>query len=117
VTVRAAYHPGAKPGSAAARNGNSRAELRIVVIDNGPGIPKEKHAQIFEPFFTTKGLRGTGLGLAVAKRIIDEHGGRIEVASDTGRGATFTIVLPADQPGLIDPSATAASRHHIEGAP
>jgi signal transduction histidine kinase/pSer/pThr/pTyr-binding forkhead associated (FHA) protein len=126
VTVRAAYHP-ASPNPPAATTGpspknhrtHSRAELRIVVIDNGPGIPRDKHARVFEPFFTTKGLRGTGLGLAVAKRIIEEHNGRIELQSDSAgarTGATFTIILPADQPGLIDPSATAHSRHHAEGA-
>lgn len=113
VTVRAGYLAPTK--GSAGRNGNNRAELRISIYDNGPGIPREKHAQIFEPFFSTKGLRGTGLGLAVTKRIIEEHAGRIELDSDVGRGATFTIVLPADQAGLIDPSATAHSRHHIEG--
>lgn len=113
VTVRASYLPAVKP--AGKGSGAARAELRIAVFDNGPGIPREKHAQIFEPFFTTKGLRGTGLGLAVTKRIIDEHSGRIEVASETGRGSTFTVILPADQAVMIDPSATAHSRHHIEG--
>jgi two-component system, sporulation sensor kinase E len=114
VTVRAGYLAPTK--GSAGRNGNNRAELRISIYDNGPGIPRDKHAQIFEPFFSTKGLRGTGLGLAVTKRIIEEHAGRIELDSDVGRGATFTIVLPADQAGLIDPSATAHSRHHIEGS-
>lgn len=109
VTVRAAYSPGARP-----RNGAPRPELRISIIDNGPGIPAETHSQIFEPFFTTKGLRGTGLGLAVAHRIIEEHSGRIEVTSEPGKGSTFTIILPADQAALIDPSATADSRHTPE---
>jgi signal transduction histidine kinase len=59
--------------------------------------------RIFEPFFTTKGTarkgeaKGTGLGLAICKEIIEHHKGRIEVASDLGRGTTFSIILPAGQ--------------------
>jgi PAS domain S-box-containing protein len=67
--------------------------LSITVSDTGPGIPLEIQRHIFEPFFTTK-TRGTGLGLAVARRVIEEHGGTIEVASDSGKGTTFTIHLP-----------------------
>jgi len=100
VTVRAVYLP---------PQGAARAMVRIDVIDNGPGIGADRHQQIFQPFQTTKGLRGTGLGLAVTKRIIEEHGGRIRLESSEGRGATFTIILPADGQ-RVDPSATAASR-------
>jgi len=67
--------------------------LGITVSDTGPGIPQEVQRRIFEPFFTTK-TRGTGLGLAVARRVIEEHGGTIQVASDLGMGTTFTIQLP-----------------------
>lgn len=109
VTVRASYHP-------ASRKPGSRPEASISIIDNGPGIPPDKHETIFEPFFTTKGLRGTGLGLAVTRRIVEEHGGRIVVESDTGKGATFKVVLPADRSGLIDPSATAHSKQHAADA-
>ncbi|MBC7835940.1 MAG: FHA domain-containing protein [Phycisphaerales bacterium] len=105
VTVRAAYHPGSSRGAA---GGRSRPEMSITVIDNGPGIPQDQQDHIFEPFFSTKGLRGTGLGLAVTKRIVEEHGGKITVESAEGRGTTFTILVPADL--AIDPSATAASR-------
>jgi signal transduction histidine kinase len=100
VTVKASYMPG---------QGNSRAMVRIDVIDNGPGISADRHQSIFQPFQTSKGLRGTGLGLAVTKRIIEEHGGRIRLESAEGRGATFSVILPADGQ-RIDPSATAASR-------
>ncbi len=100
VTVKASYMPG---------QGASRAMVRIDVIDNGPGIAADRHQSIFQPFQTTKGLRGTGLGLAVTKRIIEEHGGRIRLESVAGRGATFSVILPADGQ-RIDPSATAASR-------
>jgi PAS domain S-box-containing protein len=67
--------------------------LTIVVADTGAGIPPEARRRIFEPFFTTK-ARGTGLGLAVARRVIEEHGGTIEVTSQPGQGTTFTIRLP-----------------------
>jgi signal transduction histidine kinase len=68
---------------------------RVHVADDGPGIAPEVKKRLFEPFFTTKPSgRGTGLGLAVCERIAAEHGGRITVASQPGRGATFTIWLP-----------------------
>jgi signal transduction histidine kinase len=74
--------------------------VKIQVIDTGPGIPEELQAKIFQPFFTTKDAsrkgetRGTGLGLAICKEIIDHHRGTIEVASEVGKGTTFTILLP-----------------------
>ncbi len=76
-------------------------EIRIQVIDTGPGIPEKLISKIFQPFFTTKGTaqkgeaRGSGLGLAICKEIIEHHQGRIEVASELGRGTTFSIYLPA----------------------
>ena len=61
--------------------------------DNGPGIPDSSNDTIFQPFYTTK-EEGTGLGLSIASRIIDEHGGWLEVKSIKGEGATFIIMLP-----------------------
>lgn len=87
-------------------NATTPPHVEINVIDNGPGIPPEKLAWIFEPFNTTKGIRGTGLGLAVTKRIIYEHRGRIRVQSAPGEGTTFRVLLPADLDDQIDPSAT-----------
>jgi two-component system NtrC family sensor kinase len=70
-------------------------EVEISVEDQGPGIPDEILARIFDPFFTTKPPgQGTGLGLAIAQGIAADHGGRIEVASRPGVGATFRVVLP-----------------------
>ena len=62
--------------------------------DTGPGIPKTVLPHIFEPFFTTKKEKGTGLGLSISYRIIQDHGGRIDVESSEGEGATFSIRLP-----------------------
>ena len=68
--------------------------FKIQIQDTGVGIPPENLKRLFEPFFTTK-KHGTGLGLAIAKRIALEHQGAIEVLSETGKGSTFTILLPA----------------------
>lgn len=70
------------------------AEVAIAVADDGPGIRPEDLPRLFEPYFTTKEA-GTGLGLAISERIVKEHGGRIEVESRLGQGATFTVRLPA----------------------
>jgi signal transduction histidine kinase len=67
----------------------------IAVKDSGEGSAPENIEKIFEPFFTTKEPgRGTGLGLAISARLVESFGGRIEVASEIGRGTTFTLRLP-----------------------
>ena len=68
--------------------------VRLSVTDNGVGISPGSRRRLFEPFHSTKGLRGTGLGLVVTKKVVDEHGGTIHVDSQPGAGATFTIELP-----------------------
>lgn len=76
------------------RNGQDFAAIKI--SDTGGGIAAEDLEKIFDPFFTTKDIgAGTGLGLAVSRRIIEEHGGAIEAANNAEGGATFTIYLPA----------------------
>ncbi len=67
--------------------------VRIRIADTGPGIPMERMDQLFLPFFTTK-EKGTGLGLALAHKIVLAHNGRISVESTEGEGATFTVALP-----------------------
>lgn len=79
-------------------NGN-QSELRIEVRDNGPGLTGEQKMRIFEPFFTTK-TKGTGLGMAIVKRIVEAHGGRIQAESSNAGGAVVAVTLPADPPPL-----------------
>ena len=70
-------------------------EAAIHVIDTGPGIPPDRLPRIFEPYFTTR-PGGSGLGLPTSRRLVEEHGGRIDVHSEPGKGSDFTIRLPLD---------------------
>lgn len=72
----------------------ARESAELSVADNGPGVPPEIREEMFEPFVTSKGQRGTGLGLAVSRQIVEEHGGAIGVQSEAGKGSVFTLVLP-----------------------
>ena len=81
-------------------------ETLIEVIDNGVGVEPAMMKHMFELFHSTKGNRGTGLGLAVAKKIVDEHEGEITVRSTPRQGTTFTIRLPVSHENLADPSQT-----------
>lgn len=79
------------------RNWKSKAfGIRVLVSDNGPGIPGDLRSRIFEPFFTTKGERGTGVGLWVSEGVLQKHGGSIRVKSSTtaDHGTTFAVFLP-----------------------
>ncbi len=82
ITVRTEY------------NSMDRAVI-IQVIDNGSGIEADQLDRIFTPFYSAKGQRGTGLGLAVARKVIQEHRGQIDVKSTVGQGTSFTITLPS----------------------
>lgn len=74
-----------------------RSEVVVKIRDSGIGIPHELMGKIFEPFFTTKPVgQGTGLGLSISYGIIQQHGGRIEVESEPGRGSTFSVRLPLE---------------------
>ncbi|MBW2272104.1 MAG: PAS domain S-box protein [Deltaproteobacteria bacterium] len=77
--------------------GRGESEISVVVADTGTGIPAESLDRLFDPFYTTKDHgKGSGLGLAVVKGIVVDHGGSIGVASEIGKGTEFSIVLPLD---------------------
>ena len=80
-------------GSVAIEFEEDDESVMVEVSDTGRGIPPEILSNIFRPFFTTKG-EGTGLGLSLAKRIVEDHAGRIEVSSRLGQGSRFSIILP-----------------------
>ncbi len=75
----------------------SGGEVIFAVSDNGPGLDPEAEAHIFKGFFSTKGASGTGLGLMVAQKNAQEHGGRVEHSNNPGKGVTFRLVLPMGQ--------------------
>jgi signal transduction histidine kinase len=83
---------------------------RVVVIDNGTGIPPQKLPDIFKPFISSKGAKGTGLGLAVSRKILREHGGDISVQSQIGKGSKFIMRLPLKSPISADAMGT---KHEI----
>jgi signal transduction histidine kinase len=90
---------------------NSCALIRVT--DNGDGIEKERLKRLFMPFQSTKGLKGTGLGLVVTKKIVEEHRGSIKVESLPKKGTTFTIMLPASVDGA-SPTSLADTLGTIE---
>jgi two-component system, NtrC family, sensor kinase len=93
IIANAVQAMGKKGGDLSITVRQDEKEVKISIMDTGPGIPPENLKTIFDPFFTTK-ESGTGLGLSITKRIVDEHHGSIYVASHVGEGTTFTICLP-----------------------
>lgn len=94
VNAAEAMHGSGKLTITTIRSPDGRSVL-IEFTDTGEGIPEENLSRIFDPFFTTKDVgKGTGLGLATSYGIIEEHGGKIRVKSQVGKGSTFTIELP-----------------------
>ncbi len=91
---------------------SSRSVVVLSISDNGPGIPEEQRDKIFDAFHSSKGHGGTGLGLAAAKKIVDELNGHIEVETTLGEGSTFRINLPTTDLRLADPDNT-----HVSDAP
>lgn len=95
-------------GKLAIRTWADEERVFVSVQDTGKGIPAEYLKKIFDPFFTTKPVgEGTGLGLSICWQIIQQHGGRIQVASEPGRGTRFVITLPR-QSARPQPAAVAA---------
>lgn len=95
------------PGEIRIRTGQDGEHVHAAISDNGPGMTAEVQSQIFNLGFTTKerGV-GTGLGLPICRKIIDNHRGRIEIESRPGMGTTFTIVLPVTQAPERNPNGT-----------
>ncbi len=71
-----------------------RPMIAVEIADNGPGIRPEDQEKLFTPFFTTK-ARGSGLGLAVSHKLVEEHGGTLKLSSHYGEGTTVRVTLPA----------------------
>ncbi|MFH1726330.1 MAG: ATP-binding protein [Elusimicrobiota bacterium] len=88
--------------------------VRLDIGDAGPGIPHDVLEKIFTPFFTTK-ARGTGLGLAVVRKVVDRHNGRVDVETAPGAGTTFKIYLPLAT--KVPPVQRGAAAKPIVGQP
>jgi len=104
VENAAKYAPPGSPVTVGARLADDSvgpAALHLFVVDQGSGIPPSEQARIFEPFYRAAGAKrlagGTGMGLAIAKGLVEAHGGRVTVTSAPGRGSAFTVVLPVPQ--------------------
>jgi predicted ATPase/signal transduction histidine kinase len=90
--------PGGGEGVIEVKAGGEGAACVIRVTDNGVGIRREDLEKVFESFFSTKPEAGTGLGLAIVKKIVEVHGGTVEVQSEWGKGSQFKVTLPAAEP-------------------
>jgi len=97
-----AMEPG---GTFAVRSRGRDGLVEIDLSDTGRGIPLELQPRIYEPFFTHGKPRGIGLGMSITRKIVEEHGGRIRLESELGRGTTFTVCLPADPVLVAAPPA------------
>jgi signal transduction histidine kinase len=81
-------------------------QIELEIWDNGVGMTEETRKNLFNLFFSSKGDQGTGLGLFIASKTIEQHGGRVHVVSEPGQGACFSITLPRSFPARTDPAET-----------
>jgi two-component system, NtrC family, nitrogen regulation sensor histidine kinase NtrY len=99
IEAMGGMNPGTRPGeeppaiTIETHHDAANAVARIVIADNGPGVPAADREKLFMPYYSTKG-RGSGLGLAIVRRIVAEHGGSVEVGDNSPRGSRFVIELP-----------------------
>jgi signal transduction histidine kinase len=105
LIVNAAHAIGPERGKITIRTGVEGKHVWFEVADTGLGIPKENLKRIFDPFYTTKPIgKGTGLGLSLSYGIVQKHQGRIDVATEVGKGSCFRVTLPIAHPAQADPS-------------
>jgi signal transduction histidine kinase len=93
-------------------------QVRAIVSDNGPGIPRRDQGRIFDAFFTTKPSgSGSGLGLSISREIVRRHGGEIAVESEEGRGSRFIVTLPAaPEPAVAQRESSGSARERTDGS-
>jgi signal transduction histidine kinase len=101
-------------GTLTVRTAHRAGAVRLEVTDTGQGLTPEECARLFTPYYTTK-RHGTGLGLAIVQSVVSDHGGRIEVESAPGAGATFRIELPMEQ--KLSPEGTNPADERPAGPP
>ncbi|MBX3577956.1 MAG: PAS domain-containing sensor histidine kinase [Rhizobiaceae bacterium] len=116
--IEAAERDGGEPGVIRITARRTGDEIRVDVIDNGKGLPRENRQRLLEPYMTTR-AKGTGLGLAIVKKIIEDHGGRLELhdAPETfhgGRGAMISMFLPGADPADANPRGANAPAQERE---
>jgi len=89
----------------------TRARLQVRVVDTGIGIPSRERDKVFDPFYqvdssSTREYGGTGLGLSIVKRLVEAHGGSIDIEDNEPTGTAFVVSLPQGEPGTAEPSAS-----------
>jgi signal transduction histidine kinase len=101
--------PGGGTLTLASRRAEGRVE--IIVADTGVGISEELQTRLFEPFFTHGKPKGLGLGLSIARKIVEEHGGEVRLSSRPGEGTEVTVRMPLEPPVLaVSPRRRAGER-------
>jgi signal transduction histidine kinase len=103
-----------KGGTLTLRTRNDDGKAVIEVSDTGSGLTREECERIFTPYYTSK-QHGTGLGLAIVQSVVSDHGGRISVQSEPGKGTTFVIELPSNTDAL--PPATSSQEKAVGKLP
>ena len=93
--IKNAFDAMAQGGKLTIKSRKTRGNVEFSFTDTGAGVPKETLERLFTPLFTTK-ARGMGFGLAICKRIVEAHGGKISVESTLGKGTTFTLTIPVE---------------------